>query len=401
MQEVSNMKERLLEEAKHIEPELIRIRRAFHEEPEISRHEVKTAEKIRKELEAIGGFKIRTGVAGNGILADLDGGKPGKKIALRADMDALSIQEETGLPFASKNDGVMHACGHDNHMTCLLGAAMILKKYQSELPGSVRLIFQPAEELSPNGGSRAMISEGALEDVDAVFGLHVWPECAAGKIGVRTGPQMAASDHFSIQITGASSHGAMPHQGKDALLAGAQFVTAVQNIVSRNTDPMEPCVVTIGIMKAGTRYNIVSEECYLEGTVRTYSPEVRATAKRRLREVLDGICLAMGCRGELNYEDGYCALRNDPVKTEYMHGVIRDLFGAENDLTPEKPAMTAEDFAFYLEEKPGAFAWLGTQAEDDPEVWPLHSSRYKANEAVLWRGAAFLAGLVMKSGSMK
>jgi hypothetical protein len=385
----------ILEDAKKLNPRLIELRTAFHRDPEVSNHEERTAEKIRAELEAIGGYQIRSGIGGHGILADLKGGKPGKTIALRADMDALSIREETGLPFSSENPGVMHACGHDAHMTCLLGAARLLRQHQESLSGAVRLIFQPAEEMSPVGGARRMIEAGALQDVDAVFGLHVWPNLPIGSIGVRPGPQMAASDHFSVRIEGDSAHGAMPHLGHDALVAAAQFISAVQSIVSRNTDPLEACVVTIGVCQAGSRYNIVPESCLLEGTVRTYSPEVRKQTERRLGQILNGICEAMECKGTLNYEYGYCALRNDPEMADYMLKEIRTLFGEEAAVVPERPAMTAEDFAFYLTETPGAFAWLGTQALDDPDVWPLHSSHYKGNEDALWRGSAFLASLVL------
>lgn len=385
----------MIEEARAINPQLIDIRRAFHRDPEISNQEERTAEKILKSLEEIGGFEIRSGIGGHGILADLRGENTGKNIALRADMDALSIQEETGLPFSSQNPGIMHACGHDGHMTCLLGAAKLLKAHQSQLQGSVRLIFQPAEEMAPTGGARKMIEGGALEGVDAVFGLHVWPNLPIGKIGTRPGSLMAASDHFSITIKGDSAHGAMPQLGHDALVAGAQFISAVQSIVSRNTDPLEACVVTIGVCRAGTRYNIVPGSCYLEGTVRTYSPEVRKNTEVRMRQLLAGICAAMECEAEISYENGYPALRNNPRMAEYMIEEITKLFGAENAVKMERPAMTAEDFAFYLEKVPGAFAWLGTQATDDSECWPLHSSHYKSNEDALWRGAAFLASLAL------
>lgn len=385
----------IAKEAKELQERLISLRNAFHREPELSNQEAKTAEKILAELREIGGYEIRSNVGGHGILADLNGEKPGKKIALRADMDALPVREETDLPFQSETPGLMHACGHDGHMTCLLGAARLLKRHQKDLRGSVRLIFQPAEEMAPTGGARSMISAGALNDVDAVFGLHVWPNLALGQIGVKPGPQMAASDRFSVRITGAGSHGAMPHLGVDALLAASQFIIAVQSIVSRNTDPLDALVITIGVCHGGTRYNIVPESCYMEGTVRTYTQSVRTQAERRMKQILKGILEATGCTGELEYEYGYDALQNDPAMAEYMLKEIESLFGQKNAVRLERPAMTAEDFAFYLTEKPGAFAWLGTQAPDDPDVWPLHSGRYQSNADALWRGSALLSSLVL------
>lgn len=385
----------LIDNARSIQLHLVDIRRELHQHPEESNKEKDTAELIKRELMEIGSWTIRDQIGGYGVLADLVGAVPGPHTALRADMDALSIQEETNLPFSSQNPGVMHACGHDNHITCLLGAARLLAMHKNQLKGQVRLIFQPAEENAPVGGSRKMIAAGALEGIDRVFGLHVWPNLSAGVLGAKPGPQMAASDHFIVRIKGESAHGAMPHLGKDALIAGAHFVSAVQTIISRNSDPLDPGVITIGVMKAGSRYNIVPEECLLEGTCRTYSAEMRELAEKRLEQLLKGICSAYGCEGDLDYQRGYSALRNDPEQVEYLLTTWGKLFGQDRSIRVPQPAMTAEDFSFYLEKTPGAFGWLGTQAENDPEVWPLHSSHYKANEDVLWKGAALFAALAL------
>lgn len=382
------------ESAKEIEEHLKELRREFHRHPETSRREEQTAARVCEELRSIGGFEIREKVKGFGVLADLKGKLPGKTVALRADMDALQIEEETGLSYASENHGVMHACGHDNHITMLLGAARLLAENRENLRGTVRFIFQPAEELSPEGGSRGMIEAGALDGVDGVFGIHVWPDLPLGKIGVKAGPMMAASDHFTVTIEGKSSHAAKPDDGIDALVAGAEFVTACQTIVSRNSDPMKAIVITIGTCKAGTRYNIVAGECVLEGTCRTFDPETRALAQRRLSEVLDGICTMSGCRGVLNYERGYMAVVNDEKMTEYVKQTAEKVLG-QGSVVQVSPAMTAEDFSFYLDKKPGAFIWLGTTAEGE-EVWPLHSCRYNPNEGALWRGAALLAELALE-----
>lgn len=383
----------IINSAKEIQNSLQNIRRELHQYPETSKNEKRTSEIIIRELKKLGNFEIKENINGYGIIADLKGKYSGKTIALRADMDALQIEEETSLPYKSLNKGVMHACGHDNHITMVLGAGMLLSKYQDELYGNVRLIFQPAEELSPEGGAKGMIREGALEGVDAVFGMHVWPDLPLGKVGLKVGPLMAASDHFTVTIKGKPSHAAKPNEGIDAIVASAQFISAIQTIVSRNSDPMKALVITIGKIIGGSRYNIVAGECILEGTCRTFSPEIRDLAERRLKEVLNGICTLSGCTGELNYERGYMAVDNNPQMTEYMKNNIKSLFG-ENALVTVEPAMTAEDFSFYLNEKPGALAWIGTTASGE-EIFPLHNSHYAPNEDVLWRGSALFTELVL------
>ncbi len=384
----------LLNEAKALEPHLIGLRRMFHRFPETSEHEVETADRILKELNDIGGYDIKTHVGGYGILAEIKGNRPGKTVCLRADIDALSVTEDTGLPFASENAGVMHACGHDHHITILLGAARLLKEHKSDIKGTVRLIFQPAEELSPEGGSRRMIREGALQGADAVFGLHVWPNLPAGKVGVRAGAQMAASDRFSVDFMGETSHGAMPDQGNDALIAGCQFVNALQTVISRNVDPMESGVVTIGVFQAGSRYNVVPGSCHMEGTVRSFDPAIRKRIGKRIKDLFEGTKTAFAIEGTLEYDTGYDAVLNDPHMAKYVLAVAEELLGKDETIWLDKPAMTAEDFAFYLKEVPGAFYWLGTTPEG-ADVWPLHSAHYQGNEGVLHRGSALMTKLVL------
>lgn len=384
---------KIIESAKKIQPYLQEIRRELHKHPEISNEEKKTAEIIAEVLRKMGISDIKENVNGHGIIAEIHGAGDGKIVALRADMDALQIKEETGLSYKSESDGLMHACGHDAHMTMVLGAARLLNERKDELKGNVRLIFQPAEEITPMGGSRGMIAGGALDNVDAVFGLHVWPDLPLGKVGVKAGPLMAASDHFTVTIKGKPSHAAKPNEGIDALVAGAQYVSAIQTIVSRNADPMKSIVITVGKMNAGTRYNIVAGECVLEGTCRTFAPELRDLAEERLQIVLDGICTLSGCTGVLNYERGYMAVINEPESVEYVSETVKKLFGNDAAVSVE-PAMTAEDFSFYLDKKPGAFAWIGTTKEGDT-VYPLHNSRYSPDEDVLWRGATLMAELVL------
>lgn len=383
----------LLNSAKELQPYLQNIRRELHQFPEISLQEKNTSEILLRELKKIDGIQIRENVVGYGIIADFYGEKPGKLIALRADMDALQIEEKNDVEWKSKNPGVMHACGHDNHMTMVLGAALLFNKNKSKLSGGVRLIFQPAEELSPNGGAKDMIKAGALENVDMILGMHVWPDLPLGKIGLKSGALMAASDHFTINIKGKSSHAAKPNEGIDALVAGAQFINQCQTIVSRNTDPMQSIVITIGKMNSGTRYNIVAEECILEGTCRTFSPNIRDLAKKRLETILKGVCISSGCSGTLNYERGYSAVINNEEIIKYIRTTIEDKF-KKDDIVNVEPCMTAEDFSHYLLEKPGALLWIGTTKEGETK-YPLHSSYYSPNEEVLWKGSALLAELVL------
>lgn len=383
----------IIDSAKKIQPYLQEVRRNFHKHPDISHYEKKTADIIYEELKKIGVFEIRKNINGYGIIADLKGKTAGKTVALRADMDALQIEEETNLPYKSENKGVMHACGHDVHMAIVLGAARLLAERKDELCGNVRFIFQPSEEITPEGGSKGMIAEGVLEGVDAIFGMHVWPDLPLGKVGIKAGPLMAASDHFTVTIKGKPSHAAKPNEGIDALIAGTQYVNAIQTIVSRNADPMKSMVITVGKMNAGSRYNIVAGECVLEGTCRTFAPEMRELAEKRLEKILEGICTLSGCTGILKYEKGYMAVINESKSVEYFEKTAKKLYG-DNAVVTVEPAMTAEDFSFYLDKKPGAFAWIGTTAEGE-EIYPLHNSHYSPNEDVLWRGAALMAQLVL------
>ena len=381
--------------AEELQPYLQKLRRDFHRHPETSFCERETAGRILSELADIGGYEIKKNVNGTfGIIAELKGCGDGDLTALRADMDALSIKEETGLDYASENPGVMHACGHDNHITMLLGAARLLSETKGSWKGTVRLIFQPAEELAPKGGSRTMIEGGALDKADHVFGLHVWPSLPTGILGVRDGFQMAASDHFKIHFEGLSSHAAEPEKGRDSLMAGVEFVHNLKSSISQYVSKDDPVVLTIGEFHAGTRYNIVAGSCDIEGTCRTYSSEMHSKCEMLTRSFVEEISLKTGCKNTFNWEKGYDALKNDPSEAAYMRNCMEQLFGSEAVTIPEKGAMTAEDFSFYLEHTPGAFGWIGTSAEGSGPA-ALHSSRYAPDEDVLWRGAGLLAALVI------
>ncbi|MDY2987509.1 MAG: M20 family metallopeptidase [Peptoniphilus sp.] len=386
-----------IEFGEKISDHLRSLRAELHSNPEPSTFEEITSQIILKELKNIGITDIQTGLGNgkHGIIANIEGGLPGKKVALRADMDALAIEEETDLEFTSKNKGYMHACGHDNHVAMVLGAANIIYQNKDKLKGSVRLIFQPAEELSPEGGAKSMILEGALKDVDAIFGFHVWPELPFGVMGFKEGPLMAASDHFYVNIKGKASHAAGPENGVDAIVAGCEYVGAIQHIVSRNISAIDNAVITVGTINAGTRYNIVAEDFKIEGTCRALSPEVRDLVENRLEEILEGICKVYGCKGDLDYQRGYIPLINDSEMTKYAKEKALDLFGEKYVQDVKEPVLKAEDFGFYLSEKPGSFIWLGT-AEQDKDYWPLHNSHFSPNDEVLYRGSAMLAKLAFE-----
>lgn len=384
----------IMESAKALMPELSKIRRNFHMYPELSAHERETAKKVSSHLREMGCDEVIENVNGHGVIGVIRGAMPGKTVALRADMDALQMQELNEVEYRSRNDGVMHSCGHDVHTAGLIGAAKLLCERREEIHGTVKLIFQPAEELSPVGGSKGMLESGYLDDVKAVYGLHVWPDLPHGKVGVKAGPLMAATDHFTITIHGKTAHGAKPNQGIDAVVLGAQFVMAAQSIVSRKVDPLDNAVVTFGIFQAGTRYNIIAGECVLDGTVRTLRPETRDMVEDSMRKLLDAICLQSGATADIVYGRGYPALVNHEKDAAQIRRTAAALFGEENVVDVQNPAMPAEDFSFYLKEKEGCFVWLGTGREDR-ENWPLHNSRFDVDEDILWRGASLLAQTAM------
>ena len=347
------------EKVNEITPQVVTWRRHFHTYPEISGEEKETSLYIQEELKKLG-IPFETGFFGTAVLGTIKGEQPGKTVALRADMDALPVTEQTGLPFASKNKGKMHACGHDSHMAILLGAAAVLNQMKSQIKGTVKLVFQPAEEEAAIGGGRHIAASGKLDDVSEIYGLHVWPELPVGVIGLKPGNLMAASDRFYVHVKGKSTHAAQPHNGTDALVAAAHFIIDVQSLISREMNPMENVVCTIGLMNAGTRYNVGVEDAYLEGTVRTYTPALRDKMEARLGEILKGLDVMFGTHSELNYVRGHSATINTPEKIQFLQEIGKTYVGEEHLTQPQYPSMCAEDFSSYLEKFPGAFLWLGT-----------------------------------------
>jgi hippurate hydrolase len=367
---------------------IVALRRDIHREPELGFDTERTAEKVLVALEGLP-LDVETGVAENGIVATLEGEGDGPTVALRADMDALPILEDTGLPFASETEGKMHACGHDGHTSMLVGAAHALSGMRDRLGGNVKFIFQPAEE--GGGGGKVMVDEGVADDASSIFALHLWPGLPLGKVATKAGPIMAAADAFEMEVKATGAHGAMPHLGSDAIAIAAQIVTALQTIVSREVDPVEPAVLTVGEIGAGTAFNVIPDRAHLGGTVRTLNADLRQNMPRRMEELARGI--AKGMRGDvdLDYTFSYPVTVNDEAAANLALDVAEGLFGTESVLELPGPSMGAEDFSYFLESLPGAFIWLGI-GED---ASGLHTPKFAFDEDVLLLGSALLAALAI------
>jgi amidohydrolase len=372
--------------------QIIALRRDIHREPELGFDTERTAQKVLAALDGLP-LDIETGVARNGIVATLWGGE-GPTVALRADMDALPIDEETGLPFSSEIEGRMHACGHDGHTSMLVGAAHALSQrdLRDRLNGTVKFVFQPAEE--GGGGGRVMVDEGVADDVASIFALHLWPGLPFGKVATKAGPIMAAADAFEMEIRGSGGHGAMPHLAADAVVIAAQVVTTLQTVVSREVDPVEPAVLTVGEIGAGTAFNIIPEKARLGGTVRTLNPDLRERMPGRIEALARGVAKGMRGDANLDYTFSYPVTVNEEAAADRVLEVAEDLFGAKSVLELPNPSMGAEDFAFFLEKLPGAFIWLGI----GEEVSGLHTPKFAFDEEVLPRGSALLAALALEAG---
>ncbi|HAM79898.1 M20 metallopeptidase family protein [Ornithinibacillus bavariensis] len=359
-------------------PEMVETRRYLHQYPELSFKEFKTAKYIADFYEKIG-IPYQKNVGGNGIVATLKGRKPGKTIALRADFDALPIQDEKDVPYKSKIDGVMHACGHDGHTSTLLYLAKVMKSYQEELPGTIVFLHQHAEEYAP-GGAKPMIDAGALKDVDAVFGTHLWATTPLGVIQTAKGVLMAGADRFEIIIQGQGGHGAYPHETKDSIVIGSQIVTQLQQIISRRLDPLETAVITVGIFEAGNAFNIIADTARLIGTVRYLNTEIQDRIIKEMEKIIKGICIANGCNYTFNYEKGYPPVINHDKEAELVMKVSQKL--AEVETVEEIiPVMGGEDFAYYLLEKPGAFFFTG--AEKAGNRYPHHHPHFDFDERAM------------------
>jgi len=360
---------------------IVKTRRDLHLIPEPAYTEKKTADYVARYMKAQG-LDVHTGIARFGVVGVMDTGKPGKTLLIRSDMDALPIAEETGLEFASIHAGAMHACGHDGHMAMVLGAATVLNKIKDTLKGTIKFLFQPAEE-GP-GGAKPMIEQGVMENptVDYAIGCHLWPAIAEGTIGVKAGPLMAAMDRFDLRIIGRGGHGAMPHLCLDALEVGTQVVNALQRIVSRQMDPLQPSVVTVGSFHAGSTFNVIPGEAEISGTTRTFDRDIWNTWPERLDKIIGGVCKSMGASYEMNYSQGYPPLLNDPDMAQVVAQCAAEVAGKKNVIEPES-TMGGEDMAFYLEKSKGCFFFLGVGREGCASI---HNSRFDFNEDVLLLG---------------
>jgi len=374
--------------------ELVAIRRDLHAHPELSWQEQRTAAQVRAWLDRLG-IRYRHNVAGTGIVADLAGG-PGPLIALRADMDALPVQEATGVPFASQTPGVMHACGHDAHTTMLLGAAALLVA-DRELPSPVRLIFQPAEE--EGAGASAMIAEGALDGVAMIFGGHVDRHFSAGSIAVTDGPVNASSDSFTIRITGRGGHAARPHETVDTVVVGSLLVMALQTIVSREVNPASPSVVTVGRFDAGSAHNVIAGHAILEGTIRAQDPAVRTALHRSVERIATSVGQLHGAQIEFSIGQGTPPLVNPPECTAIARRAAAAAVGLERVTRMDLASMGGEDFSYFLEQVPGCYVRFGT-ATEGVEQYPAHSSKFNIDERALAVGAAFFHAVARAAGQV-
>ena len=376
----------LLEKAKALAPYLQEVFFQIHQNPELSEQEYKTQALIMAELEKMG--IEATPIAETGVMGIIRGGKPGKTIAFRADMDALPIQEQTDLPYRSQTEGVMHACGHDAHTAILLGAAKMLSAKKDMLQGNVKLFFQPAEE--GWGGAERMIQAGCMEDphVDAVFFGHASSGYPAGAVTVRSGPTSAASNSFTVTFRGKGTHGASPHIGTDAIVAACQAVTALQTISSRRTNPTDSIVVTVGAFHAGTAGNVIPETAQLDGMIRTLNPQIRERAKKDFRQILNGVAAAMDVEVDIDLREGYTATVNDETMTQLMRDSAAKLLGSDNVHTTPAPGLGTEDFAYFCQAAPGCYYNIGVGNVEKGYTYPVHNPRFAVDPDALPYGVA-------------
>ncbi len=390
--------ESLLEEIKEFEDEIIDIRRRIHEYPELAYNEFKTSKLVVRELESLG-IKVKSGVGeSTAVVGLLQGKRAGKVVALRADMDALPLAERVDVPFKSKNNGVMHACGHDTHVAMLIGAAKLLSKHKDELCGAVKFFFQPAEEEGGRGGAKPMIEAGAMDNpkVDYVFGLHISSDEGSRTFGVRAGPFMATPDTFRITIKGKSGHGSRPDETIDPIFISAQVINALQGVSSRMVDPIKPFVISIGSVHSGTKHNIIPDEAILEGTMRTLDEKTRNSALKNIRTAVRSVCKAFGASCEIEFkEDTYPITHNDEETTRRVAEILGTIKDGTRVVEIE-PRLGAEDFSRFLQKAPGTFYYLGTRNTKKGCIYPNHSSKFKVDEDVLKYGSVSLALLAIE-----
>ncbi|PKR77868.1 amidohydrolase [Halalkalibacillus sediminis] len=368
--------------------EVIQLRRTLHQNPELSEQEYETSKRIQEYLKSYG-IPFKSGFGETGVLGVIEGEKPGGVVCLRADIDALPIQEKTDLEFKSVVENQMHACGHDAHTAMLVGVGKMLHDMKAEIEGTVLLLFQPAEENAPFGGAQQMIDDGVFDEVepDVMVAQHVWPDLPVGKFGVVPGAIMGNSDRFTIKVKGSGGHASMPHQTVDAIIVATHIIQALQTIISRNVDPASPSVITVGKMESGYRYNVIADEATLEGTVRSSSDETKQLLKRKFFETVEGVAKTMGATVEIDYMDGYPATINTPEWAEQVKVSARNKYG-EGSVPNVNPSLGGEDFGRFLQKYPGVYYWLGVRVGKNQK--PLHDPGFKMDEDAMEYGVNFM-----------
>jgi len=370
--------------------DMVEWRRHLHQYPELSYKERETAAFVAEKLESFG-IEVRTGLGGYGLIGTVRGALPGRVIALRADMDALPINEESGAEYASLREGVMHACGHDGHTAALLAVARYFANRRESLQGEIRLLFQASEEVCP-GGAKPMIENGALEGVDAVYGVHLWTPIPVGTVASVAGAMMASTDEFFIDITGRGGHGGMPHETVDSIVAASALVMQLQTVVSRSVDPLRPAVLSIGTISGGTAQNVVAEKTRITGTVRTFDENTRALIRQRIEAISNHVAEVYGASARVEYLVGYPALVNHAKEAErFFHVAPSALPGFKVETAT--PLMPAEDFAYYLQERPGCFMLVGAGNSEKGFVYPHHHPRFDFDERAMTASASLLIAM--------
>jgi amidohydrolase len=391
------LREKLAQARDGLEPELIEVRRSFHREPELRFEEYRTAETVEELLSPLR-LTVRSGVAGTGLLADLRGERPGPTIALRADMDALPIQDAKDVPYASRRDGVMHACGHDAHMTIAYGVLRVLEPLRAILPGTLRVVFQPGEEVpaGEKSGAAEVIKAGALEspEVGAILGLHVWPELPAGTVGLQPRVTMAAADSFIVEVRGESSHAGEPHKGKDAIFAAGSLVIQLKALLGREIPPGEPVAINVGTIRGGVSQSVVADLVELSGTLRSLGGDHRERLLQSMQRVAEGISSETGCSVRLRVSDSFPPVVNDPEHYERALEVLPQTLGSDRVRVLADVPMTADDFAHYLEAVPALYMKLGC-APVEGNVYPLHHRCFDIDEQVIWTGVEAVSSILL------
>ncbi|MCI1945646.1 M20 metallopeptidase family protein [Clostridium luticellarii] len=384
----------LKELAEKYYPEVVEFRRYFHMHPEISKREFNTQKKIIEILGTLKELDIRK-AGGTGVIADLKGGKPGKTIAIRADIDALAIDDECGKPYQSQNPGACHACGHDGHISMLLGVAKILYEVRDKIKGNIRFIFQPSEEeVSDGSGADAIIKDGGLDGVDAVIGAHLWQPLKIGTVGISSGPMMGASDEFEISIEGKAGHASMPQQTIDSILTASEVVVALNTIVGRDVDPMKQAVVSVGVFNSGRVYNAIAGKAVLKGTIRTLDEEIRKQVFIHIKKIVEHISEMTGAHCHIKKNVCTYVVDNDPQVTDIVLKAGREIIG--DKAHPINPFMSSEDFSYYLQKIPGCFIFVGVGNREKGIIYPQHHPKYDIDEKALCYGMEVMSNAALK-----